>query len=208
MYVCIDLCNLYIHVFKFLQVQQRYPERDRDREDRVFFFFSMSVKSGLGTDPVVGMSSINSSGAAAAGCSSSNSSSSSSTNGAGGLIQKKKKKEYTISNKLQEGRRPVYAVSFNFIDARYHNLFATAGGNRVHFFASIHTHHTNPNSNPTFIFYPTNLQNRKVSITSSHTKFPHNILHIIVILHKFCQIKVISFTSSCSNFIRQSCFLL
>ena len=110
----------------------------------------MSVKSGLGTDPVVGVSSINSSGAAA-GCSSSNSSSSS-TNGGGGLTQKKKKKEYTISNKLQEGRRPVYAVSFNFIDARYHNLFATAGGNRVHFFSSIHTRHTNPNNNnPTYI---------------------------------------------------------
>ena len=118
----------------------RRRQREREREDRVFF--SMSVKSGLGTDPVVGVSSINSSGAAAAaGCSSSNSSSSS-TNGGGGLSQKKKKKEYTLSNKLQEGRRPVYAVCFNFIDARYHNLFATAGGNRVHFFPSnLHTSH-------------------------------------------------------------------
>jgi hypothetical protein len=57
---------------------------------------------------------------------------------ASGSVQKKrrKKKEYAISNKLQEGRRPVYAVCFNFIDARYHNLFATAGGNRVEFFFS------------------------------------------------------------------------
>ncbi|MCO5558478.1 hypothetical protein L7F22_012062 [Adiantum nelumboides] len=63
----------------------------------------MSVKSGLGTDPVVGL--------------------------LGGAV--KKRKEYKVCNKLQEGKRPVYAVCFNFIDSRFYNVFATAGGNRV-----------------------------------------------------------------------------
>jgi hypothetical protein len=122
----------------------------------------MSVKSGLGTDPVVGVSAITSSSSSSSSsfsCSSSSSASSSSSSSApasagigcgssnssfacagvasSGLAPKKKKRkrEYAISNKLQEGRRPVYAVCFNFIDARYHNLFATAGGNRVECFS-------------------------------------------------------------------------
>ncbi|KAH6558440.1 hypothetical protein KP509_1Z063500 [Ceratopteris richardii] len=63
----------------------------------------MSAKTGLGTDPLVGLT--------------------------GGHARKRK--EYKVCNKLQEGKRPVYAVCFNFIDSRFYNVFATAGGNRV-----------------------------------------------------------------------------
>ncbi|NP_001237614.1 FIE [Glycine max] len=60
-----------------------------------------SVGLGLGCDPVVG----------SLACS--------------------KKREYRVTNRLQEGKRPLYAVIFNFIDSRYFNVFATVGGNRV-----------------------------------------------------------------------------
>ncbi|KAL4201579.1 hypothetical protein AMTRI_Chr02g216830 [Amborella trichopoda] len=43
----------------------------------------------------------------------------------------KKRKEYKVTNRLQEGKRPLYAIAFNFIDARYYNIFSTVGGNRV-----------------------------------------------------------------------------
>nr|WEG85327.1 fertilization-independent endosperm [Picea abies]WJW72926.1 polycomb repressive complex 2 subunit [Picea abies] len=49
----------------------------------------------------------------------------------GSIVSSKKKKEYRVTNRFQEGKRPLYAIAFNFIDARYHNIFATAGGNRV-----------------------------------------------------------------------------
>lgn len=62
----------------------------------------MSVRTGIGTDPVVGV-----------------------TTGV------KKRKEFKVSNRVQEGKRPIYAVCFNFLDSRYRNVFATAGGNRV-----------------------------------------------------------------------------
>lgn len=48
-----------------------------------------------------------------------------------GLLTPSKKKEYRVTNRLQEGKRPLYAVVFNFIDSRYFNVFATVGGNRV-----------------------------------------------------------------------------
>ncbi|CAM8951851.1 unnamed protein product [Rhodiola kirilowii] len=44
---------------------------------------------------------------------------------------KKRSKEYKVTNRLQEGKRPIYACVFNFIDSRYFNVFATVGGNRV-----------------------------------------------------------------------------
>ncbi|KAE8637212.1 hypothetical protein CSA_021115 [Cucumis sativus] len=47
-----------------------------------------------------------------------------------GLLTPSKKKEYRVTNRLQEGKRPLYAVVFNFIDSRYFNVFATVGGNR------------------------------------------------------------------------------
>ena len=60
-----------------------------------------SVGLGLGCDPVVGS------------------------------LTCSKKREYRVTNRLQEGKRPLYAVIFNFIDSRYFNVFATVGGNRV-----------------------------------------------------------------------------
>lgn len=62
----------------------------------------MSVRTGLGTDPVVGVT-----------------------------VGAKKRKEFKVSCRIQEGKRPIYAVCFNFLDSRYRNVFATAGGNRV-----------------------------------------------------------------------------
>ncbi|KAK8651806.1 hypothetical protein V6N13_141388 [Hibiscus sabdariffa] len=48
-----------------------------------------------------------------------------------GSLTSSKKREYRVTNRLQEGKRPLYAVIFNFIDSRYFNVFATVGGNRV-----------------------------------------------------------------------------
>lgn len=49
-----------------------------------------------------------------------------------GSLTPAKKKDYKVSNRLHEGKRPLYAISFNFIDARYYDVFATVGGNRVY----------------------------------------------------------------------------
>ncbi|CAB4277703.1 unnamed protein product [Prunus armeniaca] len=48
-----------------------------------------------------------------------------------GSLAPSKKREYRVTNRLQEGKRPLYAIVFNFIDSRYFNVFATVGGNRV-----------------------------------------------------------------------------
>lgn len=48
-----------------------------------------------------------------------------------GSLNPSKKKDYRVTNRLQEGKRPIYAVVFNFIDSLYYNVFATVGGNRV-----------------------------------------------------------------------------
>jgi polycomb protein EED len=48
-----------------------------------------------------------------------------------GSLALSKKRDYRVTNRLQEGKRPLYAVVFNFIDSRYFNVFATVGGNRV-----------------------------------------------------------------------------
>lgn len=48
-----------------------------------------------------------------------------------GSLTPSKKKEYRVTNRLQEGKRPLYALAFNFIDYNYFNVFATVGGNRV-----------------------------------------------------------------------------
>uniref|UniRef100_A0A0R0GVJ2 Uncharacterized protein n=1 Tax=Glycine max TaxID=3847 RepID=A0A0R0GVJ2_SOYBN len=42
-----------------------------------------------------------------------------------------KKKDYKVTNRLQEGKRPLYAIVFNTIDFRYRDIFATVGGNKV-----------------------------------------------------------------------------
>lgn len=44
-----------------------------------------------------------------------------------------KKREYKVTNRIQEGKRPLYAIAFNFLDSRYFDVFATVGGNRVNF---------------------------------------------------------------------------
>ncbi|BAT92422.1 hypothetical protein LR48_Vigan05g145300 [Vigna angularis] len=48
-----------------------------------------------------------------------------------GSLAPAKKKEYRITNRLEEGKRPIYAVVFNFLDSRYFNVFVTVGGNRI-----------------------------------------------------------------------------
>ncbi|OIW03160.1 hypothetical protein TanjilG_11797 [Lupinus angustifolius] len=48
-----------------------------------------------------------------------------------GSLTSSKKKDYRITNRLQEGKRPLYAIVFNFLDSRYFNVFATVGLNRV-----------------------------------------------------------------------------
>jgi polycomb protein EED len=54
-----------------------------------------------------------------------------------GSLALSKKRDYRVTNRLQEGKRPLYAVVFNFIDSRYFNVFATVGGNRVRYFFSL-----------------------------------------------------------------------
>lgn len=49
----------------------------------------------------------------------------------GNLVPGKKRREYKVTNRLQEGKRPLYAICFNLIDSRFHDVFASAGGNRV-----------------------------------------------------------------------------
>ncbi|KAL5978182.1 Polycomb group protein fie2 [Asimina triloba] len=48
-----------------------------------------------------------------------------------GSLTATKKREYKVSNRVPEGKRPLYAIAFNFLDSRYYNVFATVGGNRV-----------------------------------------------------------------------------
>ncbi|URE07944.1 polycomb group protein [Musa troglodytarum] len=48
-----------------------------------------------------------------------------------GSLTASRKREYKVSNRVHEGKRPLYAIAFNFIDARYYDVFATVGGNRV-----------------------------------------------------------------------------
>ncbi|KAF0924539.1 hypothetical protein E2562_010179 [Oryza meyeriana var. granulata] len=48
-----------------------------------------------------------------------------------GSLAPSRKREYKACNKLTEGKRPLYAIGFNFLDVRYYDVFATVGGNRV-----------------------------------------------------------------------------
>lgn len=48
-----------------------------------------------------------------------------------GSLAPSRSREYKLCSKHTEGKRPLYAIGFNFIDARYYDVFATAGGNRV-----------------------------------------------------------------------------
>lgn len=48
-----------------------------------------------------------------------------------GSLTPSNKKSYKVTNRIQEGKKPLYALVFNFLDARFFNVFVTAGGNRV-----------------------------------------------------------------------------
>jgi polycomb protein EED len=50
-----------------------------------------------------------------------------------GSLVPTRKREYKPCGKHTEGKRPLYAVGFNFMDARYYDVFATVGGNHVSF---------------------------------------------------------------------------
>ena len=48
-----------------------------------------------------------------------------------GSLTPSNKKSYKVTNRIQEGKKPLYAVVFNFLDSRFFNVFVTAGGNKV-----------------------------------------------------------------------------
>lgn len=48
-----------------------------------------------------------------------------------GSLTPSNKKSYKVTNRIQEVKKPLYAVVFNFLDARFFDVFVTAGGNRV-----------------------------------------------------------------------------
>ena len=50
-----------------------------------------------------------------------------------GSLIPSKKKQYKFMVRLKECKKELYAIVFNFIDSRYYNVFATAGGNKVSF---------------------------------------------------------------------------
>ncbi|KAF0924537.1 hypothetical protein E2562_010177 [Oryza meyeriana var. granulata] len=50
---------------------------------------------------------------------------------AAGSLMANREREYKSTNKLTEGRRPIYAIVFNFLDVRYYDVFATASGPRL-----------------------------------------------------------------------------
>ncbi|XP_052166040.1 polycomb group protein FIE1 [Oryza glaberrima] len=48
-----------------------------------------------------------------------------------GSLTPSREREYKVTNKHTEGRRPIYAIVFNFLDVRYYDIFATACGPRL-----------------------------------------------------------------------------
>ncbi|WZY94770.1 hypothetical protein YC2023_067099 [Brassica napus] len=51
-----------------------------------------------------------------------------------GSLTPSNKKSYKLTNKIQEGKTPLYSVAFNFIDARYFTCFVSAGGNGINLY--------------------------------------------------------------------------
>ncbi|KAF3517943.1 hypothetical protein DY000_02059661 [Brassica cretica] len=47
-----------------------------------------------------------------------------------GSLTPSNKKSYKVTNRIQEGKKPLYDVVFNFFDSRFFNVFVTAGGNK------------------------------------------------------------------------------
>ena len=52
-----------------------------------------------------------------------------------GSLTPSNKKSYKVTNRIQEGKKPLYAVVFNFLDSRFFNVFVTAGRNKVKVFS-------------------------------------------------------------------------
>ncbi|CAN7083748.1 unnamed protein product [Brassica oleracea var. botrytis] len=52
-----------------------------------------------------------------------------------GSLTPSNKKSYKVTNRIQEGKKPLYDVVFNFFDSRFFNVFVTAGGNKVKVFS-------------------------------------------------------------------------
>uniref|UniRef100_A0A0D9X464 Polycomb group protein FIE1 n=1 Tax=Leersia perrieri TaxID=77586 RepID=A0A0D9X464_9ORYZ len=48
-----------------------------------------------------------------------------------GSLTPSREREYKITNMHTEGKHPVYAIVFNFLDVRYYDVFATACGPRI-----------------------------------------------------------------------------
>ncbi|WZZ61267.1 hypothetical protein YC2023_061374 [Brassica napus] len=51
-----------------------------------------------------------------------------------GSLTPSNKKLYKLTNKIQEGKIPLYSVAFNFIDARFFTCFVSAGGNGINLY--------------------------------------------------------------------------
>ncbi|KAG2271199.1 hypothetical protein Bca52824_065754 [Brassica carinata] len=51
-----------------------------------------------------------------------------------GSLTPSNKKSYKLTNKIQEGKIPLYSVAFNFIDARFFTCFVSAGGNGINLY--------------------------------------------------------------------------
>ncbi|CAN6884885.1 unnamed protein product [Brassica oleracea] len=51
-----------------------------------------------------------------------------------GSLTPSNKKSYKLTNRIQEGRIPLYSVVFNSIDARFFNCFVSAGGNGINLY--------------------------------------------------------------------------
>ncbi|CAH8359740.1 unnamed protein product [Eruca vesicaria subsp. sativa] len=51
-----------------------------------------------------------------------------------GSLTPSNKKSYKLTNRIQEGKKPLYSVAFNFIDPRFFNCFVSAGGNGINLY--------------------------------------------------------------------------
>ncbi|CAH8358361.1 unnamed protein product [Eruca vesicaria subsp. sativa] len=51
-----------------------------------------------------------------------------------GSLTPSNKKSYKLTNRIQEGKKPLYSVVFNSIDSRFFTCFASAGGNVINLY--------------------------------------------------------------------------
>ncbi|KAG0553662.1 hypothetical protein M758_12G029000 [Ceratodon purpureus] len=47
------------------------------------------------------------------------------------VVDSKRARKYEMTTRFQECKKPLYAICFNLIDARFYRVFASAGGNKV-----------------------------------------------------------------------------